>query len=245
MPFKLAQAQLALAREYGFTSWTQLRHTVLRALVERLAVRHWSEWRAAAAARAALLQAGEDGLLAVLEGLSHPEPRVRRGCADFMDHHADDRCVPNLAELVLHDPVPYVRWSALHALKCQRCKPSPLTIDLTSVLVRAAQDDPSPNVRWRAVADLPTPLLVRVAREDPSPRVRVRALGALGVRSGSVLAQQALEEALHDSRPDVQHAAHQALRRLSPEYRQLAAQRAREANRAQAVGPSPTDEVTR
>lgn len=239
-PFKLSQAQLALAREHGSPSWTHLRRSVLNALVERLAVRHWSEWRTAAAAGAALAEAGEEGLQAVLKGLAHPQPRVRRGAADFMDHRADDRCVPQLAELVLHDPVPYVRWSALHALECQRCKPAPLSIDLTPLLARVAQEDASPRVRSRAVESLPTEQLARVAQEDPSPRVTLRALAALGSRRGSVLASQTLEQALHSSCPDVRGAAHQALRRQSPEYRQLVAQRAREANQARLGAAGPT-----
>lgn len=231
-PYTLSQAQLAIAREHGSASWAHFRRSVLNALVERLAVRHWSEWRVAAAARESLVQTGEHGLQAVLRGLSHPEPRVRRGAADFMDHHADDRCVPHLAKLVLHDPVPYVRWTALHALKCQRCKPAPLSIDLTSLLARVAQEDPSPRVRWRAVESLPTEQLARVAQDDSSPRVTLRALAALGSRRNSILATQTLENALHDPCPDVRSAAHQALRRQSPEYRQLVAQRAREANQA-------------
>ena len=196
---------------------------------------------------------------AAIEGLSHPEPRVRRGAADFMDHHADDSCVPKLSELALHDPVPYVRRTAVHALKCQRCKPSPLTADVTPLLarvaqedssarvrteamgsldtaqlMRAAQEDPSPRVRQRAVASLGTEQLARAAREDPSPRVRLRALGALGARLGSVVAQHALEAALHEeTREDVRRAAHYALKRVSLEYRQLADERARAASMAQ------------
>ena len=244
-PFKLTQAQLVLAREYGCASWAQLRGAVLKALVARLAVHHWSEWRAAAAARTAREQAGEQGLLAVLEGLSHPGPRVRRGAADYMDHHADDRCVEKLAELVEHDPVPYVRWSALHALKCQRCKPSPLTRDLTALLMRVAQEDSSPRVRARAVGSLPAPQLARVAREDPSPKVRLIALKALGGQQGSVLAQKALEEALGNTDEAVRRTAHSALRRQSPEYRERVAQGARQSNRARAtrVVESATDPV--
>lgn|GEM_PF-2675809 len=256
---KLTQAQLVLAREYGFPSWARFRQAILKALVERLATYHWSEWRLAAAARAALVQAGAVGMRAAIEGLSHPEPRVRRGAADFMDHHADDSCVPKLSELALHDPVPYVRRTAVHALKCQRCKPSPLTADVTPLLarvaqedssarvrteamgsldtaqlMRAAQEDPSPRVRQRAVASLGTEQLARAAREDPSPRVRLRALGALGARLGSVVAQHALEAALHEeTREDVRRAAHLALKRVSLEYRQLAAERARDASMAQ------------
>ena len=63
---KLTQAQLVLAREYGFPSWARFRQAVLKALVERLATYHWSEWRLAAAARAALVQAGAVGMLSLI-----------------------------------------------------------------------------------------------------------------------------------------------------------------------------------
>jgi hypothetical protein len=52
--FALSHAQLVVAREHGCAGWAPLRRAVLGTLVARLAVRHWSEWRAAAAARAAL-----------------------------------------------------------------------------------------------------------------------------------------------------------------------------------------------
>jgi HEAT repeat protein len=210
-PYKLTQAQLVVAREHGAASWGRLRRAVLTALVERLAVRHGREWRQAAAAGTALAAAGRSGLVAALEGLSHPDPRVRRGATAFLDHHADDRCVPKLAELALHDPVPYVRRTAVHALICQRCKPSPLGGDLV-------------------------PLLVMVAREDPTPRVRFEALYGLGGQPRDTRARAALEAALRtEPNAKARGAAHAALKRQSPEYRALAAQRARAASLARAV----------
>ena len=199
---------------------------------ERLAVRHWGEWRTAKAAGEALLRAGDPGLLAVLAGLSHPDPRVRRGAADFMDHHADDRCVPKLLDVALHDPVPYVRRTALHAMSCQRCKPSPLTADLESHIGPAVLADPSPRVRWHSTGFASTAQVVRIAREDPSPKVRLRAWSVLGERHGDPLALETLQQGLQDPDPDVRRQAHSGLRRLSPEYRQQAARRAREANLA-------------
>jgi hypothetical protein len=210
-PVRLAQAQLAIAREYGFPSWARLTAWLARgeipgamaARVELLGVR---DWRVGRATREALAAAGAAGGAAALEGLSHPNPRVRRGAADFLDHHADDRCVAKLSELAVNDPVPYVRRVAVHALLCQRCKPAPLTADVM-------------------------PLLVRVAREDPSPRVRSSALWGLGQQRPDARAVEALaavlrEEASHDLR----RAAHQALKRQSLEYREQAARRAREAS---------------
>ena len=62
-----------------------------------------------------------------------------------MDHHADDGSVDKLAQLALQDPVPYVRRVAVHALTCQRCKPAPLTRDVVPLLLRVAQEDPTPR----------------------------------------------------------------------------------------------------
>jgi HEAT repeat protein len=207
-PARLAQAQLAVAREYGFPSWARLAAWLSRgeipgtmaARVELLGVR---DWRVGRAAREALAAAGTDGVTAALAGLSHPNPRVRRGAADFLDHHADDRCVARLSELATSDPVPYVRRVAVHALLCQRCKPAPLKVEVT-------------------------PLLVRVAREDPSPRVRSAALWGLGQQRPDARAVEALAAVLRDeASPDLRRAAHHALKRQSPEYRAEADRRAR------------------
>ena len=111
------------------------------------------DWRVRLDAERALEQAGAAGLDAVVEGLADPNPAVRRGCAAFMDHHADDRCVPRLFELV-NDPVPSVRREAVHALACQRCKPMPLAVDALPLLAERALNDPSKRVRLMAVAGI-------------------------------------------------------------------------------------------
>jgi HEAT repeat protein len=208
---RLAQAQLAIAREHGFPSWARLAAWLTRgelppargAQVELFAVR---DWRVGRAVRDALAAAGPGGVQSALDALSHPNPRVRRGAADFLDHHADDRCVARLAELALHDPVARVRWAAVHALLCQRCKPAPLTVDVI-------------------------PLLVLVAREDHSPRVRSSALWGLGQQRPDQRAVAALTAVLRDEPSrDLRSAAHHALKRQSPAYRAEAARRAREAS---------------
>jgi hypothetical protein len=207
-PLRLSQAQLALAREYGFPSWPRLAAWVARgevppapdAQVELLGVR---DWRVGRAASGALAAAGAEGVAAALDGLSHRSPRVRRGAADFLDHHADDRCVAPLADAALGDPVPAVRRSAVHALLCQRCKPAALTEDVL-------------------------PLLVRVAREDPTPRVRAEALWGLGQQRPDQRAIDALAAAVREeTHPQPRRAAHGALKRLSPAYRAEVAGRAR------------------
>ena len=55
----------------------------LQQLVELLGSR---DWRMVAAVWEALAATGEHGLGAAVAGLSHAETRVRRGCADFLDH---------------------------------------------------------------------------------------------------------------------------------------------------------------
>ena len=54
-----------------------------------------------------------------------------------------------LAQLALHDPVPYVRRVAVHALICQRCKPAPLTRDVVPLLLRVAREDLNSKVRGK------------------------------------------------------------------------------------------------
>ena len=210
---RLSNAQLTIAREHGFPSWARLAAWVAReelpddlaTQVELLGVR---SWRVVRAATDALTRAGAAGAASAIEGLSHPSPRVRRGAADFMDHHADDSCVAKLADLALHDPVPYVRRTAVHALLCQRCKPAPLTTDVV-------------------------PWLMHVAREDPSHRVRLSALWGLGQQGRDARVVEMLSTFLRQEDDlSLRSAAHQALRRQSPEYRQETAQRARAASMA-------------
>jgi hypothetical protein len=210
-PMRLAQ--VVVAREYGFPNWSRLAGWVergeipgkLSAQVELLGVR---AWRVIRAAEEALTAAGPAGIAAAMEGLSHPNPRVRRGAAGFMDHHADDGCVPQLVDLALHDPVPYVRRVAVHALLCQRCKPAPLSGDIL-------------------------PLLLRVAREDSTPRVRAEAVWGLCQQPRDARVVETLTTILRDeTHPKVRGVAHSALKRQSPEYRQEAARRAREASLA-------------
>ena len=275
----LSQAQLVIAREHGFPSWTRLRRAVelapLRALMERFVERPIS-WPARRDVMRALAEAGPAGMEAALEGLSHPHPDVRRGALGFIDHHATDACVPQLTGLALHDPDPDVRRAALHALLCERCKPVPLQTDVLPLLVQAFRQDPNRRVRFNtalplrhhaghpmvqeafraAVREDPSslvrraavggvrgddalPLLAHVAQHDPDPHVRVAAASTIGGRPQyHVVACQALEAALReDARPQVKRDAHHALKRLSPEYRQLAAQRAREASLAGARMP--------
>ena len=69
----------------------------LQALVEQLGARDWKVAEAALAAR------GEAGIAAAIWGLSHPNVRVRVGCAGFMAHHGTDACFAPLWQVALHE----------------------------------------------------------------------------------------------------------------------------------------------
>jgi hypothetical protein len=91
----------------------------------------------------------------LLAGALHQIPRVRFLTAQAMDHWADERCAAPLHRL-LQDPVPRVRWAALHSLGCEACKLAPLAAgaDLTNALIALAQTDPSVKVRRVAAWEL-------------------------------------------------------------------------------------------
>ena len=112
------------------------------------------DYRVAGAAYKVLVEAGQVGMEAALRGLSHSDARVRRGCAEFMDHQGTDQCVTTLAQVAREDAVPYVRRVAVHSLGCERCKPAPLQSDMLSFLIERALSDASTRVRREAVSGL-------------------------------------------------------------------------------------------
>ena len=173
----------------------------LQALAEQLGS---GDWRMALEAEAALVRAGQAGIDAVLWGLSHPNARVRRGCAGFMDHHGTDACFAALQWAALHDSAPSVRRVAVHSASCQRCKPCPLTGDLVG-------------------------LLVQVALSETNRHVRENAIGGLRHQPQDARAVAALEEILR-SETDVRlrRDAHHALKHQDPNYRARVDAQARE-----------------
>ena len=92
---------------------------------------------------------------ALLDGVDHPQPRVRFLTAQALDHFADQRCAAPLQRL-LHDPVPRVRWAALHSLQCATCKLEPLVTDtdIVATVIHLALHDPSIKVRRTATYEL-------------------------------------------------------------------------------------------
>ncbi len=167
------------------------------------------DWQIRRAAGDELIAAASDGLSAVMKGLDHPEPPVRRGCLDFLDHHADELCIDDLRRVALHDPIPQVRRFAVHALGCVRCKTSPVDIDLVGFLTSVA------------------------SRSDESPKVRREAIYALSLQSPDPRASAALKLVLErESDSELRKAAHRVLRLHDPEFRRLTDERARQASLA-------------
>lgn len=112
------------------------------------------DYRVAGAAYKVLVEAGQAGMDAAIRGLAYPDARVRRGCAEFMDHQGSDQCVPTLSEVAREDSVAYVRRVAVHSLGCERCKPAPLQSDTISFLIERALSDASTRVRREAISGL-------------------------------------------------------------------------------------------
>ncbi len=158
-------------------------------LVEQLGTQ---DRNAARVAETALASRGEAGIAAAIWGLSHPNVRMRRGCAGFMDHHGTDACFAPLRQVALHDPAPSVRRLAVHSASCQECKPCPLTSDLIG-------------------------LLVEVALSDTNRRIRLNALWGLH-QPQDVRAVAALKSILRDADPELQIAAYNALLSQDPTY---------------------------
>ncbi|MDH3591972.1 MAG: HEAT repeat domain-containing protein, partial [Planctomycetota bacterium] len=91
------------------------------------------------------------GLEAVRWGLGHPSPVVKRVCLEILDTHPDAETVPLIVGL-LDDPVPRVRWHAVHALSCEGCKAGVgvLTPEVEARVRALAESDPNARVRDQA-----------------------------------------------------------------------------------------------
>ena len=120
--------------------------------VEDLAIKH----RAKAALRG-LMAVGSLATPALLEGLRHPEPAVRIGCCQVLDHHMDEAALPDLLENLHHENEMVRAW-AMHALACDRCKEG----------------------TCRPGEDQVLPIAAKMLIEDQSRRVRQMAAGVLG-----------------------------------------------------------------
>jgi HEAT repeat protein len=129
------------------------------------------------------MRAGAGATPAVRAGLAHPDPTVRVGCCQVLDHFLDDDAVPELIENMSH-PDPQVRSWAVHALACDRCKEGacrPGEGQFLADAIRMLSDDPARIVRQQAAALVglavhrdPAALaaIERAHRHDPHPVVR-------------------------------------------------------------------------
>jgi len=155
------------------------------------------DWRVVMEAAQVLGRAGQ-------AGLSHPNARVRRGCAGFLDHHATDACFAQIRWMALHDPAAKVRRVAVHSATCQQCKPSKLSGDLVG-------------------------LLVQVALEEPNKHVREKAIGGLRSQPPDARAVAALEQILRaETDAHLRSQAHHALKHQDPTYKARVDAQARE-----------------
>lgn len=225
----LTAAQTVLARAYGFASWPQLRRHVeqiraagsamtkrqqivagMAARIATAAAQHDLDALFAAlqigrrdtdAVRALLIAQGRFHTIvaALLTGAAHPKTRVRFLTAQALDHWADERCAAPLWVL-LHDPVPRVRWAALHSLQCAACKLTPLATapNLVAKVAAMALSDPSITVRRVATWELgqlcPGPqavaALTHLAMQEPDSVVARNA--QIGLRRAKQAADAAL-----------------------------------------------------
>jgi hypothetical protein len=210
----LSKAQTVVAREYGFASWPKLKAHVEAAVAEAT-VPAVSDAEALADRWFSLAEAGDPAALArafaigktrthaarevmrrdparyrafvqfLLDGLASRRAPVRFSMAHALDTFGDDRCRPHLIAL-MEDPVPRVRWIAMHALSCHGCgeKPAALEPEVGARIGQAAIGDPSIKVRRQAVISLGlagarADLLRELAASDPDARLRRNAEWAL------------------------------------------------------------------
>jgi HEAT repeat protein len=169
-------------------------------LIDQL--RSW-DWRAVLPQ---LRAAGSSLRVAAAEGLTDLDWRVRAGCAEYMDHFADDRCIERLI-LVLHDPKRVVRQLATHAVGCHHCKSAAISVDVVAPLIRRLDEDPSLKVRRHAAHMLLfqppqrriTKRLHRLLREEEDPNLLRKAKTVLAYHERGFYAAGA---AIVRARPD-------------------------------------------
>src|SRR5215472_4659312 len=67
---------------------------------------------------------------ALIDGLKHPNSKVRWWCIQLMDHIADESYLQPLLEAAKTDPTPKNRRHAIHALTCEICKPDRYSLNI-------------------------------------------------------------------------------------------------------------------
>ena len=135
----------------------------------------------------ALLQLGPVARPAVEEGLFADDPDLRAVCTRLLDRLADNDSFDFML-LLLDDPDHRVRFNAMHALACDRCKADDVcALPKAQIIPTAAKvlaDDPHPHVRnvalevlarWVHEDDTARTALERAAVDDPDTMVRKKA----------------------------------------------------------------------
>jgi HEAT repeat protein len=129
---------------------------------------------------------------ALIDGLSDPNPRLRFEFAHALDNFGDASCIEPLRHL-MRDPVPRVRWMAMHALTCHACGSDSCADDpeLLAEIALHARADESIKVRQHATIALglsgyrPIEPVVRdILATAENQRVRNAARYALSVLAG-------------------------------------------------------------
>lgn len=121
------------------------RNEVIRALVGGLTA---GELRRA--------QVSSEAKQALIDGLKHPNSKIRWWCIQLMDHLADETYADALLDAARTDPTPKNRRHAIHALACPVCKPNRerLQIDLREDLQNIIASDDDASVREMARQEL-------------------------------------------------------------------------------------------
>ena len=173
--FEISDAQIVIAREHRFRTWLQLTDAMGRGkkisltegsegnpyfeVVDKLKIKderiRWSSIMTALPGRMGKANRGQpvskQKLEALIWGLYHRNAAVRWVCLEHLDAHPDASAVPHILKK-LEDPVPRVRWHAVHALACDACKDgdSFLSAKVITRLEGVSQTDESKKVRGYA-----------------------------------------------------------------------------------------------
>lgn len=218
----LGKAQMVVARDYGFASWPALKSAIearrrggpksaadidaeslaaawfalagaddLRPLFRSLAV---GKGRLEAARE--VMRRDKPGYRAfqsaLLRGLKGRREKVRAFCAHALDTFGEVWTRPALVA-AMDDPVPRVRWAAIHALSCHACgeKPGALEEYVRAKIIAAVTGDPSRKVRFHATHALAAagdrasiPLLLEIRAHETDTKLRDAARYALWSLSG-------------------------------------------------------------
>ncbi|WP_189320266.1 HEAT repeat domain-containing protein [Streptomyces flaveus] len=133
-----------------------------------------------------LMRHGPAAIPAIRRGLRHPQPRVREQCCNLLDHLLVPEVLDDLIAM-LDDLAAPVRYAALHALSCDRCKTDACRPDSAVVLpcgIHLLHHDPDPHVRtmaaelvgrWVHTHPEAATALTYTHETDPSPMVRKKA----------------------------------------------------------------------